>query len=441
MFYFGSVQATDSHKKTVRAWTLYDWANSVYSLVISTAVFPIYYHAVTATETSDQVVFWGMEFTNTALYDYVLAVSFLLIALISPLLSGLADYSDRKKSFLRRFCYLGALSCAGLFFFDSASSLAWGLAGTFLASIGFWGSQVFYNAYLPEIAPAAQQDRISARGYASGYLGSSLLLILCLVLIEGHEMIGIPDKGLATRIAFVLVGIWWAGFAQITFAYLPEGDERKSIHWRSLTNGYRELVRFWYELKQRKQLQVFLSAYFFFSMGVQTVILLASLFGSKELGLDSSKLIITILVIQFVGIGGAYLFSYLSGRIGNIRALMLAVIVWMVICLMAYLLDKNDPTVEYKFYALGALVGMVLGGIQSLARSTYSKMLPAEGKHTTYFSFYDVSEKLAIAAGMFAFGFIEELTGSMHNSALALGIFFLISLIFLQRTNRIAKRF
>ncbi|NEQ49934.1 MAG: MFS transporter [Leptolyngbya sp. SIO3F4] len=440
------MQIPEYNRKTVRAWTFYDWANSVYSLVISTAIFPIYYTALTTSETADpemadQVFLFGFQFTNTALYDYAMAVSFLLIALLSPLLSGVADYSSRKKSFLRRFCYVGAIACMGLFFFDSIDFLLLALLLSMLASIGFWGSQVFYNAYLPEIAPPLKQDRVSAMGFVYGYIGSSLLLILCLVLIEGYEMFGFPDKGLATRVAFVLVGIWWVGFAQITFAALPEGEGRKSIHWRSLGNGYRELLHFWRELKERKGLQVYLSAYFFFSVGVQTVILLASVFGSKELGLPSSKLILTILVIQFVGAFGAYLFSVLSGKIGNLRSLMLAVAVWIIICLGAFFMRKDDPYIEAEFYTLGALVGLVLGGIQSLARSTYSKMLPSEGKHTTYFSFYDVSEKLALALGLFLFGLVEELTGNMHNSALVLGIFFLFSLFLLVRTRSHFKMF
>ena len=423
-------------KKVVKAWTFYDWANSVYSLVISTAIFPIYYNAVTSSEQSDQVQFMGVEFTNTALYDYVMSISFLLIAIFSPLLSGLADFSGRKKSFLRRFCYVGAIACASLFFFDDIDMLWLALLASMMASIGFWGSQVFYNAYLPEIVPKEEQDKVSAKGYSFGYLGSSILLILCLVLIEGYELFGLENKGIATRIAFVLVGVWWVGFAQYTFKWLPEPVERKSIHWRTLVNGYQELRHFWKSLTDAPLLKTFLSAYFFFSMGVQTVILLASVFGSKELGLPSSSLILTILLIQFVGMAGAYLFSYLSTKAGNINSLIIAVIIWIGICIAAFLLSKETPHVDYIFYGIGGLVGLVMGGIQSQARSTYSKMLPKEGEHTTYFSFYDVSEKLAIALGMFAFGFIEDVTGSMQYSALALGIFFIVSLFFLVQTKK-----
>lgn len=415
-------------ERVIKGWTFYDWANSVYSLVISTAVFPIYYNAITSTETSDQIEFLGTVWTNTSLYSYVLSCSFLLVAATSPLLSGIADYTNRKKTFLRRFSYIGAISCAGLALFDSLDTLWIGLLATIFASVGFWGSQVFYNAYLPEIAPPEKQNDISAKGYSMGYIGSSILLILCLVLIQGAFL----ESGIATRISFVLVGIWWAGFAQITFARLPEGDKRKPIQWRTVANGYQELIHFSRELFQKKQLLLYLMAFFFFSMGVQTVILLASLFGDKELGLGTTTLIVTILIIQFVGIAGAIFFSKLSNKIGNLNGLRIAIALWIIVCFAAFALDRNDPTVEYKFYALGGLVGLVLGGIQSLARATYSQMLPQEGEHTTYFSFYDVSEKLAIVIGTFAYGLIESLTGSMHYSALTLGIFFIISLFFIQ---------
>lgn len=420
------------NRRTVEGWSFYDWANSVYSLVISTAVFPIYYNSVTSNGTDDIVSFLGMKFSNSALYSYSLSFSFLIVAFMSPLLSGLADYTNRKKSFLRRFCYIGALACCSLFFFEGVSTLWIGIAGTVIASVGFWGSQVFYNAYLPEIAPRSLQDKISAKGFAMGYLGSSILLILSLVLIEGGFF---EDKGFATRLTFVLVGIWWAGFAQITFARLPEGDKRKSIHLRTLGNGYRELRQVFNKLKDRKQVQRFLLSFIFFSMGVQTVILLATFFGDKELGLDTSKLILTILLIQFVGIAGANIFSWISKKQGNLTSLKISIFLWIFVCLSAYTLERTDPLVEYKFYALGALVGLVMGGIQSLSRSTYSKMLPSKGEHSTYFSFYDVSEKIAIVVGTLSYGLIEEITGSMHLSALSLGGFFIISLLILQTVN------
>lgn len=420
---------TGIDKDAVKGWVFYDWANSVYSLVISTAIFPIYYESITQGADTDQVTFLGLDFTNTALYSYALSFSFLLVAGISPLLSGIADYTNRKKSFLRRFCYLGSISCGLLFFFKDVNTLWIAIAATILASVGFWGSQVFYNAYLPELVPRKLQDKTSAKGYAMGYLGGAILLIVCLVIIQGPF---IEDTAWATRLCFLLVAIWWLGFAQITFLKLPEESSRKSIHWRTISKGYQELLRVAKSFNEMRHVRVYLISFVFFSMGVQTVILLASLFGKKELGLETSQLILTILLIQFVGIGGSYLFAKLSKKMGNFVALKLAICLWIGVTIAAYSMDGSDPYVAYKFYAMGGLVGLVMGGIQSLARSTYSKMLPKEGEHATYFSFYDVAEKLAIVIGTFSYGLIEELSGSMHQSALTLGLFFIVSLIVLQ---------
>ncbi len=407
-----------------KGWAFYDWANSVYSLVISTAIFPIYYASVV----SDKVNIFGLELNNTSLYTYVLSASFFMVILLSPILSGIADYTGRKKTFLRRFCYIGSISCMALFFFEDESFLWLGLLGTFMASIGFWGSLVFYNSYLPEIAPVEKQDKLSARGFAIGYLGSSILLIASLVLIES----GVLETGFATRIVFVITGIWWLGFAQITFARLPVSPARKSIQWSTLTDGFKKLRTVWDELKHAKNTKRFISAFFLYSVGVQTVILVSSLYGTKVLNLETSQLIITILLIQFVGIAGSVLFSFLSKKIGNIRALSLAVVVWVLVCVSAYLLNPNDPLVITKFYIVGGLVGLVLGGVQSLSRSTFSKMLPQEADHTTWFSFYDVTEKAAIVLGTFTFAFLEDVTDNMRYSILSLTVFFFIGFVVLR---------
>jgi UMF1 family MFS transporter len=409
--------ARPARKKAIRAWVFYDWANSVYSLVISTAIFPIYYSNITTVDGNDKVEFLGGTFSNTALYSYVLSLSFLIVVVISPLLSGIADYSSRKKSFLRRFCYLGGTSVALLFFFRDVDTLWIGLLGTMFASVGFWGSHVFYNAYLPEIAPKRLQDHLSARGFAMGYFGSSILMILLLVIIQMPEVFGFADAGIATRFSFLIVAVWWVGFAQITFKGLPDPVEHKSIHWRTVGKGYKQLKTVWDSLQGMKNTKRFLVGFFLLSIGVQTVILLAAPFGTKELGLGATEMIITILVIQFVAIGGSLLFSKLSERFGNITALLLSLVIWVFITFSAWTMEGGDDFVNYKFYALGACVGLVLGGVQALSRSTYSKMLPKEGEHTTYFSFYDITEKLAIVIGTFTFGFVEEISGSMYNSA------------------------
>jgi len=426
------VLAPDSvkgNKKVIFAWTMYDWANSVYSLTITTAVFPIYFLTVTKNGDSDIVRFLGMNFTNSALYFYCISFAFLCIALLSPLLSGIADASGSKKGFMKFFAWMGGMACIFMFFFDS-STLWIGVLCFILASIGYAGSIVFYNSYLPEIAEPADQDRVSARGFAMGYIGSSLLLIFNLLMIMQPGWFGIPESTtLPARISFLIVGLWWIGFSAYSFYHLPTNLYKKKREGRYLTKGYQELRNVWNELKHLKYLTRFLLAFFFYNMGVQTVMYVASIFGEKEINLGTAELIITVLIIQFVAIGGAFLFSYLSSKIGNIKTLTIAIVLWVGICISAY--NLYDPN---AFYVLAFTVGLVMGGIQSLSRSTYSKLLPETQDHASYFSFYDVCEKFGLVLGTASYGMIEELTGSMRNSILALIVFFLIGLFFLLRT-------
>jgi UMF1 family MFS transporter len=421
-------------KKVKNAWAFYDWANSVYSLVISTAVFPNYFAAVTENYYGgSDIPFLGMEIPGTSLYSYSLSFSFIIVALISPFLSGIADHTGSKKSFLRFFANLGALSCGALFFFDG-SNLWLGLTASILASIGFWGSLVFYNAFLPEVAPPDEQDSLSAKGFSLGYAGSSILLILNLVMIQKPELFGLSDAGEASRWSFVLVALWWAGFAHLSLRKLPKNPFKRTPSKHYIFSGFKELRQVLRELKDQLPLRRFLYAFFAFSMGVQTVILLASLYGKQELGMEVSQLIGTILIIQFVGIAGAHLFSFLSKKLGNKQSLKISIFIWGLLCFAAYSLSGDDPNVAYKFYALGGMVGLVMGGIQAISRSTYSKLLPDETKsHASYFSFYDVTEKLAIVLGTFSYGYLIFLTGSMRMSALALSIFFVIGYLLILR--------
>ncbi len=416
------------NKSIINAWAFYDWANSVYPLVITTAIFPMFYEAVTTTqlpngEQSDMVRFFGFEFRNTELYSYVVSLSFLIVSFISPLLSGIADYSDSKKSFLKFFCYLGAVSCASLFFFD-VEHLEWSMLPVLMASVGFWGSIVFYNAYLPEIADPEDHDRISAKGYSLGYIGSSLLLILNLVMIM---VLDIPAK-----YSFLTVAIWWIGFSQITYRRLPDQSfKNENVEKENkFTKGWRELKKVWQQLKNQPILKRYLLSFFVYSMGVQTVMIMATLFAAKEVNWegDGAKtgLIVSVLIIQFIAIAGAYFFSWLSSKWGNIKALGLSLVIWIGICIAAYYI--HEPI---EFYIIAAIVGLVMGGIQSLSRSTYSKILPETKDHASFFSFYDVLEKLGIVIGTFAYGFIEGITGSMRNSIFALITFFILGLILL----------
>jgi len=421
-------------KKLIRAWAFYDWANSAYALVISSAIFPIFYEKVTNRNGNDTLHFLGMSFKNTELYSYALAFSFLVVAFLSPILSSIADYSGNKKKFMQFYTYLGSFSTMMLFFFKGPETVWLGITFSVLASIGFWGSLVFYNAFLPEIAEYEQQDKVSALGFAYGYVGSVLLMIFNLTMILHPEWYGIKDNTLPARISFLSVGIWWIVFSQYTFYILPDNvyevkpPKRKGY----LFEGYKQLRKVFKDLLNYPALKRFLMAFFLYSLAAQTIFYVAGLFGSKELQLDSGKLITTILVIQLVGIVGALGFSKISKIIGNIRALQVILLIWIGITISAYLLDKNNPDVELQFYILGGFVGLVMGSVQALSRSSYSKMLPADThQHATYFSFYDFAEKIAIVLGTFSFGALEAATGSMKTAVLMMAVVFFISMLIL----------
>ena len=426
------------NKKVVRAWTFYDWANSAYSLVISSALFPIYFSAIAHSNGASEVRFLGRTYNPESLQSYAISFAFLVIALISPMLSSIADYSGQKKKFMYFFSTLGAISCSLLWFFEGADTLWVGISCSLFAAIGYAGSIVFYNAYLPEIAAAADQDRISARGFSMGYIGSSLLLIFNLTMIMFPQWYGNISSGFAMRFSFLLVGIWWFLFAQYSFQGLPKDPANSPIKRDILKKGYRELRMVWNQLNETPYLKAFLIAFFFYNMAVQTIMYLATLFGVQEIAWadeesKQSGLIICILLIQFVAIGGAYLFSFLSSKLGNIKALIISLIVWMLICLGVYFLVY----LPLDFYITAALVGLVMGGIQSLSRSTYSKMLPPTKDHASYFSFYDVCDKVGTVLGTFVFGYVNEVTGSMRNSIVALVVFFVMGIILLRRVSKL----
>ncbi len=435
------------NKKLINAWAFYDWANSVYPLVITTAVFPLFYGIITGGKDA-QVTFLGTQWNNTVLYSYTLSFSFLVVAFISPVLSSIADYMGNKKRFLQFFCLLGSFSVMALYFFDGIDRLWVGITFSILASIGFWGSLVFYNAYLTEVAYPEQQDKVSAKGFIHGYLGSVILLIIILTMLQKPEWYGFIDHPLqdgettpvfAFQISFVLVGIWWLGFAQYTFHHLPNNTFKRKPEKDFIFKGFKELKLVWKEVKELPVLKIFLASFFLFSAGVQTIIVLAGKFGDEELGLPILNLIITILLIQLVAVLGAYLFSRISDKIGNIKTLKITIVIWVLVSFGAYLLPGESPNVDMYFYALGGVLGLVLGATQTLARSTYSKLIPEDTQdNATYFSFFDVTEKIAIVIGTFSFGLVQSLTGSMRSSVLVLSIFFFLGFVvmsFMKKTK------
>ncbi|TCN55321.1 MFS transporter [Flavobacterium circumlabens] len=425
-------------KKLLNAWAFYDWANSVYTLTIASAVFPIFYEALFS-ERDHYIDVFGMHLKNSALISFITAAAFLVVSFISPLLSGIADYVGNKKSFMKFFCYVGALSCMGLYWFD-LTDIYVGLLFYFLGLIGYWGSLVFYNSYLPDIAFPEQQDKISAKGYSLGYIGSVILLIINLAMIMKPKLFGITGTDgeaamKAMRYSFIMVGVWWILFSQYTYYYLPKGSKEtgQKLTKNVLFNGFKELKKVWALLKENIALKRYLGSFFVSSMAVQTVMLVATYFGAQEIQWASKEestigLIICILLIQLVAVLGAVLTSRASDNWGNIPTLVVINIIWAVFCGLAYFI-----TLPIHFYAMATMAGLVMGGIQALSRSTYSKLLPETEDTASFFSFYDVAEKIGIVIGMCVYGIIDQITGSPRAAIVILGLFFVTAIFLLRR--------
>lgn len=425
--------------KVLNGWAFYDWANSVYALVISSSIFPLFYGALFRLKDTDSYLMFGIDVPSESIISYITALSFAVVALLSPILSGVADYLGNKKFFLKLFCYIGAVSCMLLYFF-SLENIWIGLLFYSLALIGFWGSLVFYNSYLPDIALAEQQDRISAKGYALGYIGSIILLIINLVMILQHEWFGFDNELTAMRYSFVMVGLWWIGFSQISYRRLPDFRNSNKLKGSVFLLGLKEISRVMKKVAKQPIIKSYLTAFFVYSMAVQTVMIIAAYFGEKEVawGSDSERvmgLIVSILLIQIIAVAGALLTSRVSQKIGNMPTLIIINILWVGICIDAYFVVT--PT---DFYIAAGLVGLVMGGIQSLSRSTYSKLLPGSDDTTSYFSFYDVTEKIGIIIGMSIYGLITQITGKVQNAILFLVLFFIVGVILLYRTQSKIKK-
>jgi UMF1 family MFS transporter len=420
-----------NNPKVLRAWAFYDWANSVHSLTITSAIFPIYFPIAAVMSNNSKVIdFFGFELLNTVVFSYTISAAFLFLAIIMPILSGIADYKGTKKSFMKFFCYLGSISCMALFFFEKGNYYI-GVFGFLFSMIGWGGSMVFYNSFLPEIASPDKFDKLSARGFTYGYIGSVLLLLQNLSMVLMPQWYGNISGDLASRISFLSVGIWWFLFSQIPFRYLPAGKIRKTQHnfW---LGGWTELGHVYKQIKQDQTIKSFLISFFLFNLGAQTVMYLGALFGSEELHLPTDALIITILLIQLIAIPGAYFCAKLSMKVGNIQAIIFVVFVWILICGFAYTVQT-----ELNFYVLASGIGFVMGGIQSMSRATYAKLCPIGEKDTaSYFSFYDVCDRLSTVFGTFIFGFLIQITGNMRLGILILGFVFVLSLINLFKLTR-----
>jgi UMF1 family MFS transporter len=419
-----------NNPKVLNAWCLYDWANSVYALIISSTLFPVYYNNVTRKAFSgEEVYFLGFKVSNTVIYSYSISVGYLILVLILPILSGIADYSGRKKTFMQFFTWMGGLSCIALFFFHG-QNIEFGVFFSMLAVLGYAGSLVFYNSYLSDIASKDRHDYLSAKGYAWGYVGSVILLLLIMPLIIFYPHFGFTNELEAMRYGFLMTGLWWIGFAQVTFYFLPSPTGNNSLQ-HLFSQGYKEIHKVFTLIQNMPTLRIFLFSFFFYIMGVQTVMFLAATFGEKEIRLSSEKLIITILLIQILAVAGAYFFAWVSEKKGNRFSLLSMLVIWIGACLGAYFIRS-----AYHFYILAIIIGLIMGGIQSLSRSTYSKLIPQDSSDTTsFFSFYDVSEKIAIALGTFVYGMVEHISGSMRNSTIALASFFVIGFALLYKNK------
>lgn len=420
-----------NNKRIINAWASYDWANSVYNLIITTAIFPIYYSAATKDAFGGEIVhFFGMSIKNTVLYTYAISFSFLIIVFLSPILSGIADYAGIKKRFMKGFTYIGATACIGLYFF-TGENVEYGITCSVIASIGFAGSLVFYNAFLPEIATVDRMDNVSAKGFAMGYIGSVILLIVNLVIILNPDLFGFSGKTNATKFGFLLVGFWWLGFSQIAFYYLRDKPTGHKINSKVLNKGIHELKKVFIALRHKAVMKRFLLAFFIFSMGVHTVMLLAPLFAESEIGFEADQMIILVIILQILAVFGAYFFAFLSRIKGNKFAIGVILILWAVVCILSYFLHE-----KVSFYIMGGIIGIVMGAIQSLSRSTYSKLIPKDTLDTaSFFSFYDITEKLAIVIGTFVYGYIEQVTGNMRYSMVSMAIFFIIGFVIIQTVN------
>ncbi len=422
-------------KKQITGWIVFDWANSAYNLVIVSTVFPIIFKAFVP----DGSEFMGITFASSdSLYTYAMCFSYLVISIITPILSGIADYGGYKKRYMQFFSTMGAISCAALFLFDKEHQWI-GILGAILASIGFSGSLVFYNGFLSEIVPKKLHDKVSAKGFSYGYLGSSLLLIVVILLNTFKESLGVtdPDNPIIFRIGFILVGIWWFGWARWTFSVLPKGKDSGLSNKELRSKGFEELKHVWGQIKKLPRLKRFLSSFFIIDLGVQTVVIIAPLFAMKVFKMEGGELVPLVLIMQFLGIAGAFVFSKVSKKFGNVIGLVGPSVVYTLVCIIAVFAQQ-----KWMVYLIAAMIGFAMGGIQSLFRSTYSKLLPETKDHASFFSFFDITEKVAIVTGLFVYAGVETIASGMEAGfaerlgVATLGIFFLVGLLLLRRLSK-----
>ncbi len=409
---------------------MYDWANSAYVTTVSVGLLGPYLLNVVVPPSG--VVIFGIEFGASSLFPLAVGVSAGLVFILAPALGAIADFSRSKKHFLLFFAFMGAMATIPLYF-SGTGDVLFTLALFVLAQTGFVAANVFYDAFLPDIASDQDMDRVSGKGFAYGYVGGGLQFAMSLLLVVGYEQIGITQQR-GVQISMATAGIWWAGFTLFTVRYLketrsgiplPDTYRRKGRLLGYLTLGFSRTIQTTLKVGQFRHLALFLAAFMLYNDGIQTVLSVANLYGADELGLGYGALLGTLLMIQFVAIGGALFFSWLAGRIGTKQSIMLTLVVWSLAVSYAFFIET-----AMEFFILGGVIGIVLGGSQALSRSFYASMIPAEAS-AEFFGFYSVFSKFSAIWGPFVFFFINQITGSSRNAIVSLIVFFVLGLALL----------
>jgi UMF1 family MFS transporter len=396
----------------LRAWAMYDWANSAYQTTVIAAVFPIYYIRVAAA---------GVEEADAlARLAWASAIAICIVALVAPLLGAIADYAAVKKRLLGVFMGIGVASCFAMFWITEGEWM-FALAVFIIGNVGVAGSIVFYESLLPHLVGTDDLDRVSSAGYAIGYLGGGVLLAINLLLIQRPGLFGLADAGIATRVAFVSVGVWWLAFSLPLFLRVPEPRALATATPEpvSFSRGLARLVQTFRELRKYRQALIFLAAFLVYNDGIQTMIRMATSYG-QTIGLDSGAMITALLLTQFIGVPAAFAFGALASRIGPKRGIFIGLAVYAGITVLGYYM-----TTSAHFYALAVLVGLVQGGTQALSRSLFASMIPRH-KSSEFFAIFSVFERYAGVLGPVIFGAVVASTGSGRSAILAILIFFIV---------------
>jgi UMF1 family MFS transporter len=419
----------DSHKKTIFGWCMYDWANSAFATTILAAVLPIYFVSIVP-EGGVDISILGFTFHAfaTPLWSFSITIAMVIVALSAPVLGAIADYSRAKRQFLIFYTYLGAVFTALLVTVGYGDYLRASLF-FIIALIGFAGGMVFYNAFLPEIAPEGEREYVSGKGFAFGYLGGGILLLLNLLMIEKHGWFGIPDAAWGARLSFLTVGVWWGLFAIPTFRFVRDRKDKVAAKVRYIRHGFKTLADTFRKMRRFTELVKFLISFLIYNDGVQTVIVMAAIFGREELGFEASTLIGCLLMVQIIGFPAALFMGRLAQWIGEKRTIYLCLIVYCIIVIYGFFMSQ-----PWEFWVLGFLVGLVQGGSQAISRSLYSSLLPV-GHSAEFFGFFAIANRFASIFGPLIFGLVAVLTGSIRNSILAIIVFFIVGFLILMTVD------